>query len=146
MNQQTLATQCPSCGGTGLYTGYAERDGAAVVCYKCGGAGNYRVVYIPFTGRKEHPDVKRVWKTNPGFAISPEHTEGGLTPAEWQAHPELLESPDAAMQKNVCPAWWYREQPFDDCYKVLHYDHCPFFSQKEKCWSAYQPQPPVLQD
>lgn len=142
MNQQTLDTQCPSCSGTGLYIGYAEHNGAAVVCGKCQGTGNFQISYTPFTGRLEHPDVTHVWMRNPGYHISPDRTEGGLSIAEWQNNPELINTPEAAMRQTVCPAQWYRENPFTDCNKANRYDECNFYSQKAKCWAAYQrPQP-----
>jgi hypothetical protein len=29
-----VEAECRACGGTGLYVGFAEKDGCAVVCYR----------------------------------------------------------------------------------------------------------------
>jgi len=60
---------CDSCKGTGLYVGFAEHDGAAIVCHHCGGTGRYHFEheYDEFTCRKNPPrKIKRVFLTNPG--------------------------------------------------------------------------------
>ena len=56
----TILAQCQSCGGTGLYRGFAEREGEPVVCITCGGTGAERISYTPFTGRKQKNGVKCV--------------------------------------------------------------------------------------
>lgn len=67
---KTIEIECNSCGGTGLYTGIAERDGACVVCHVCNGSGKTKYLYNEFTGRKEHPTCKRVYKNGMGYVIS----------------------------------------------------------------------------
>jgi len=37
---------CQSCDGTGLYKGFAEKDGAAVVCSRCDGTGKEHYVFV----------------------------------------------------------------------------------------------------
>ena len=32
---KTIQIECPSCKGTGLYKGYAEKDDCAVICANC---------------------------------------------------------------------------------------------------------------
>lgn len=66
--------ECTSCGGTGLYKGFAEGDGAAVVCRTCDGTGKQHVHYefTSFTERKKQKGVKRVYKTAAGYGIAAE--------------------------------------------------------------------------
>ncbi len=47
--------ECGACDGTGLYVGMGERDGAAVVCSRCGGTGKQtnKIEYKTFDGKKE---------------------------------------------------------------------------------------------
>lgn len=56
----TVLAECKSCGGTGLYRGFAEREGEPVVCMTCNGTGADRISYTPFTGRKRKNGVKCV--------------------------------------------------------------------------------------
>lgn len=75
--------QCDSCGGTGLYVGMAENNGAAVVCRDCDGTGKAHVrhEFREFTKRKMKKGVKRVYETAAGYGISAEDviTEKGKT-------------------------------------------------------------------
>lgn len=52
--------ECCSCKGTGLYEGFVEREGEAVVCIDCGGSGSVRDGTIPFVVRRPIPGIKRV--------------------------------------------------------------------------------------
>jgi hypothetical protein len=67
-----MEIECPACNGTGVYTGMAERGGAAVVCRQCKGTGayQYKYSYNEFTGRKQRDDVKRVYKGGYGYVIA----------------------------------------------------------------------------
>ena len=60
MAKMKVQAQCGSCGGTGLYEGFAERKGEPVVCMNCGGTGAVTVTYEPYTGRKHKNGVKSV--------------------------------------------------------------------------------------
>lgn len=64
--------QCNSCEGTGLYVGFAERDGASVVCKDCGGTGSKYVYHSfkKFDKRLKREGVKRVYKNGGGYVIS----------------------------------------------------------------------------
>lgn len=68
-----LQIECPSCNGTGVYVGVAERNGASVICTKCNGAGAYqfKYTYNDFTGLKKRDDVTRVYKSGYGYFIAP---------------------------------------------------------------------------
>ena len=50
---------CHSCDGTGLYQGFAEKDGCAVICSSCDGKGGVEIkhVYERFTKRKKKKGV-----------------------------------------------------------------------------------------
>lgn len=63
MSKIELKIVCKSCGGTGIYVGMGERDGAGVICHTCDGTGcqNYTFEYTPFKKRKKREDVKRVF-------------------------------------------------------------------------------------
>jgi hypothetical protein len=52
MAKQTIKVMCPSCGGTGVYCGFAEPKGVGVVCVKCDGTGCADLSYEPFTKRQ----------------------------------------------------------------------------------------------
>jgi len=68
----TGEAECSSCNGTGLYKGMSENGGAAVVCHYCNGTGKTTInnTINKFTGRKHRDNVKRVYKTAGGYAIS----------------------------------------------------------------------------
>ena len=66
-----LKIECKSCGGTGVYQGIGEMDGAGVVCYSCNGTGcqNYVFDYEKFTKRKTTRKVKRVFLSGYGYCV-----------------------------------------------------------------------------
>lgn len=68
-----LKIECRSCGGTGVYQGIGERDGAAVVCYTCDGSGceEFAMTYTPFKQRRIRTDVNRVYLKGYGYCIVP---------------------------------------------------------------------------
>jgi hypothetical protein len=57
---ETIKAECPSCGGTGLYVGFAEPAEHAVICRTCDGTGCETIKYKPFEGRKRKRGVKHV--------------------------------------------------------------------------------------
>lgn len=59
-NKKTISAECTSCKGTGLYSGYREPKGVAVVCSYCNGTGEKIIEYTPFTGRKEKKGITKV--------------------------------------------------------------------------------------
>lgn len=59
----TVWTACPSCRGTGLYRGFAEPEGVAVICLNCGGTGAAKLTYTPFSERKPRSDVQAVQRS-----------------------------------------------------------------------------------
>lgn len=66
----SVKSECPACGGTGLYRGIAEGPGAAVVCSRCDGSGCAEVEYTPFTSRKRRSDVREVYLSRGNFILA----------------------------------------------------------------------------
>jgi hypothetical protein len=77
---------CQACRGTGLYCGYAEPKGVAVVCAGCGGSGCARFNYEPFTQRKPKFGVKSVRLSAGSFLVTGVGPTGSeITYAEFAA-------------------------------------------------------------
>jgi len=62
-----IETECSSCGGRGVYCGFAEPRGTGVVCLNCEGTGCRKVKYTPFTARKRREGVEIVRRSKGGF-------------------------------------------------------------------------------
>jgi hypothetical protein len=56
----SIKIECSSCGGTGLYCGFCEAKGTAVVCQSCAGQGWQNFSYKEFTGRKRRAGVRTI--------------------------------------------------------------------------------------
>jgi len=85
MKKIEITVECTSCGGTGVYSGFAEPKGVAVVCLGCGGTGEKKLSFIPFTKRKERRGIKIVRRSKGFFlptGIGP--TGGSVTYAEFK--------------------------------------------------------------
>lgn len=141
---------CKGCGGSGLYIGMAEKDGAAIVCHNCNGTGCYHFEheYDPFEGRRKAPrnPVKRVYEANPGIVIGEDkgfklEDFGGMPYEDW-----VEEKPfERGMEnrKYTCPAWWYqsadykRKPYWDECSCAGCFSSCKHFLNKEKCWERF---------
>ena len=65
--KNVIKTECSSCNGTGLYRGFAEPPGVAVICLHCDGEGCKEINYTPFSGRKSRNDVKTVQRSSGSF-------------------------------------------------------------------------------
>lgn len=65
--QQTVKAECRDCGGTGVYQGFAEKRGEAVVCLHCGGQGCKELTFTLFTGRNERKGVQVVRRSRGTF-------------------------------------------------------------------------------
>jgi len=64
MAKVEIKVECHSCGGTGLYKGFAEPPETAVVCHSCGGSGCEILSGTPFTHRKHKRGIR--WVMNDG--------------------------------------------------------------------------------
>jgi hypothetical protein len=60
MSKTQIEVECSACGATGLYCGFAEPKGVAVVCRQCGGTGKEVLSGTPFTYRKRRRNVEWV--------------------------------------------------------------------------------------
>jgi len=139
--------KCKACGGTGLYTGMAERDGAAVVCHACKGTGCHhtKFEYEDFEGRQKHETAKRVYAANPGIFIGEDEKckledFGGMTLEDWEAGKSFDGKEN---RKHTCPAWWYQSADYDkkpnwkECLGCGAFSGCKSFDEKEKCWTRF---------
>jgi len=144
--------QCPSCKGTGLYSGMAERDGLAVVCSTCKGTGchHFTYKYEDFTGRVEDTTIIRVVETNPGIVIGlgkqkgiPVNAFGGMPYEDWKSGSPF--PPKSEMRNYTCPAWWYQSADYEkkprlkECWDTLGstFSKCPHFASKWLCWERF---------
>jgi hypothetical protein len=59
--KRVVKAECESCGGTGVYCGFMESPGTAVVCLTCSGTGCERIRYRPFVRRRRRKNVKTVY-------------------------------------------------------------------------------------
>lgn len=140
---RSIDIQCGDCGGTGLHAGIGERDGLAVVCRQCGGAGKQTVTLVPFSGRQKRDGISRVLQTNPGIVLTPELTRGGVSYQEWLQDPESARQPGREAREHYCPAWWYRtadpaHQPeWEECRGHESFTKCPLFARKDGCWERF---------
>lgn len=145
---KTIQIECASCGGTGLYQGMCEHDGAAVECSKCGGTGAVEFSYNEFTGRKVRSGVQRVYADNGGYSISAQDTMGphgqmihfsqfGCSYGEW-----LAGTAPAPIKELLCPNLVYHStNPLPNCSAVrvgYSIPHCPYYDNKAACWEEYE--------
>lgn len=77
--------ECESCGGTGLYCGFAEPKGTAVICLTCGGRGWVESRFKEFTGRKKRAGVKSISRSRGSLlAVAVGAVGGSMTYAEFE--------------------------------------------------------------
>lgn len=81
----SMKIECGYCAGTGLYSGFAESDGTAVVCQGCKGSGAEIFKYTPFTKRKGKRGIKTVSLSRGSFILTGVGAVGkSITYAEFQ--------------------------------------------------------------
>ncbi len=80
----SVMAECGKCQGSGLFRGFKEPPGIAVVCLDCKGSGKKILEYIPFTERKGCDDVKRVCRSHGAFG-SPYGADEGISYEEFLA-------------------------------------------------------------
>lgn len=56
-----VRARCDTCNGSGVYQGFAEKKGEAVVCEACEGEGCHTITYTPFAGRTTVKGVEKVY-------------------------------------------------------------------------------------
>lgn len=132
--------------------GFAEHDGAAVVCHNCKGTGKVHVVhtYEDFEGRKSRKGIKRVYRVNPGIGVGAGHGHtleefGGMPYDDWAANKKFPKGSE--MRKYTCPCWYYQSADYDkapawrdgevQCQIRGSFSGCKHFPEKEKCWARW---------
>lgn len=75
--KKTIEIECQSCGGTGLYSGFAEPKGVAVVCVTCAGTGKSTFTYEPFERRKGREGIHTVRLSRGSFIATGVGPTGG---------------------------------------------------------------------
>lgn len=139
--------QCGHCAGTGLYVGYGERNGAAVVCSRCDGTGRREMTheYVEFSGQRYRDDVRRVYRCNPGIGIDATIVPGGAPYEEWVEDPEIVNTRGREIREHSCPAWWcqsvgdFRMKPkWEICPPAgTAFHQCINFPKKSGCWARF---------
>ena len=86
MTYKTIQAECGSCGGTGLYEGFAEKKGEPVICLECKGTGAVSLKYKEYTGRKKMYGIKSVSMSRGAFIATGVGARPGttMTYAEFQ--------------------------------------------------------------
>lgn len=143
----TIDEECQHCGGTGVYVGMGERNGAGVVCHYCKGTGCYHFEheYTEFTKRHKRDDIKRVYQTNPGILIGEGNgftleMFGGMPYSYWLNGKKF--EPGMENRNYTCPAWWYQSADYskkpkwDKC-NTLRFSQCKYFGNKSTCWEDW---------
>lgn len=94
MAKITVKAVCDACNGTGLYSGMCEREGTAVICLGCGGAGCELMTYTPFERRKGRRDIQTVSLSRGSFIATGVGARPGtaMTYAEFQRDPRFSKS------------------------------------------------------
>ena len=138
--------ECKSCSGTGLYIGFAEKEGASVICNQCKGTGKQHQYfeYTEFTGRKDNPKATHVFAVNPGIAVdNGKITPGGVSKEEWLEDSSSPFSLGNELRQHTCPAWWYQHADYTkmpnwrECILGGTFAHCHYFKDKHKCWERW---------
>lgn len=158
----TVAIECKSCKGTGLYVGLAERDGTAVVCHTCHGTGETKTTYRPFVERQPAPKgVQRVHLAM-GYVLSTKEPRcsGGVPVQEWA--PGVPVPPDEPL---YCPYLFTGQEwcAFKETKSYTTSDgeqhtyqtapigagmfisSCPRWPDKAACWERYHADPTAPQ-
>ena len=146
-----IKRECPSCRGTGLFKGMAEREGFAVVCHNCHGKGwnVFKLQYNdPPVKRLPLFDVDTVLEFNPGIVCGSHPTLqlpsfGGMPYADWVANKPF--PPGSEMRNYTCPTWWYqgtdykKKPTWDECGMMLgdSFSNCKCFPTKDLCWNRW---------
>jgi hypothetical protein len=149
--KKTVKIYCTECSGTGLYAGMAEKDGCAVVCYKCGGTGAVDFNYEEFEERKKKEGVKRVFSNSYGYGHCADDfttkegktirfSAGGCTYEEWEKGKFPMPVKDL-----YCPYLWDNcgigNEPLSLCGEANRrsdiISKCACYANKNKCWEEF---------
>ena len=144
-----LKHKCKTCSGTGLYVGFAEHDGTAVVCNICKGTGVqvFEYTYEDFDEKLIKSGVTHVIEVNPGITVGARKGQyklkdfGGISYQNWLKNDKF--PPKSEMRKFTCPAWWYQHADYEkkpdwrECVVFGRFSSCPSFCNKEECWERF---------
>lgn len=147
----TLDIVCTACSGTGLYVGMGERNGAAVVCYRCQGTGRQAYTYEPFTERKAPPDTVTTVHVARGYGLD-SSSRGGLPIEQWQ--PGAIVPADEAY---YCPFIYTNQEwcsnpdllpqigkPTPPRMPTGQISSCKHWANKSRCWALFREWAPEL--
>ncbi len=93
-----VKAECEECRATGLYQGFCEAKGTAVICLNCGGTGCERIRYTPFTKRKPKRGVKTVHRSRGSFIATGVGAYGGAISYKEFASGKMPKHPTAATE------------------------------------------------
>jgi len=65
--QGVVEVECEACYATGLYSGFMEAEGEAVICHGCNGTGCATLTYTKFTKRRPKRGIKWVRESRGTF-------------------------------------------------------------------------------
>jgi hypothetical protein len=144
MKTIVIEEQCSECGGSGVYKGFAEKGGLAVVCIHCNGTGKYtfKHSYKEFVGIQKRNSIKWVIPINPGYSLSENSPDiGGMSYDEWQSGKKFTGKFED--RKRTCPRQYYQRYDYnkipewDDCQSANAFKDCKNYQCKEKCWRKW---------
>jgi hypothetical protein len=82
---ETIKVECKDCGATGLYKGFAESEGVAVICLTCRGSGCQEISFKPFIKRKQRNGIRIIYRSRGSFVGTGVGPAGGsITYQEFQ--------------------------------------------------------------
>ena len=135
--KRTITIECQACGGTGLYKGMCERDGAAVVCEQCHGTGKTELRV--FVGSFGYFHTDKDTSTEDGKTLH--FSQYGCSYEDWKAGVK-----PTPMEELYCP-YIYRNlgignAPCSRCKTGCagiggRISACRFYSDKAKCWEEW---------
>jgi hypothetical protein len=140
-----IQIQCPDCRGKGVYQGFAEKQGAAVICHSCNGRGWTMFRYDEFNGIVQTKGIKTVFARNHGFVLTTD-SPGGVSYKEWLLDGKKPdESPQEEHKKQLCPGWFHQNTGYGKlpptkqlgCKGIGSFDGCSNWKNKKKCWDLW---------
>lgn len=138
-----ITIECKSCKATGIYQGFAEREGCAVVCAMCEGTGAQTLSGTAFTGKKVKAGTNKVFHSS-GVVIE-EWMQGGMPYQEWLDDPGAINRLGNELREYTCPFMRYQDiagnvpiRLWEKCRSQklwgLHISKCQHFCDKSECW------------
>lgn len=140
----SVKAECDDCSGTGIYSGFAEGKGFAVVCNRCRGTGCRTILYKDFTKRKMKNNIHTVVRSGMGIMVAGNHDFGGLPYTNWLQLKDPVKFPKGTEMRNyTCPAWFFQEADYKkkpnwkECIDWGNFRDCQYFKKKEDCWKKW---------